>query len=505
MEHGSNKTTSHISTACSQSLPLVQRELNQEIQSILKRDTSNHIFNYNSLKVYLMTITASIGFFFFGYSTGVINPIHITLRQLFNWDDQQNTFYSSIIAAAIGIGSIVGSISTGPLMSRYGRRKTIMIFNVLAGIGTVFNLILNEHIMIVGRTIIGICVGGFNTVIPVYISEFVPYDKQGTCGAIYEFHFSLGLFVSYLFGLGLPEDNDFIGQWWRFMIAFPVLFCVINYLVLLFFFRHDTPSYCYLIRKSPEEAKRSLESIYNTKQDVLVMMKDLELLVQSNHCQLSIGSLMFSKEYRIRFFLCIFIMFAQPLCGIEAYLTFSETIFITNGESQVTAEQFTTFLGVAQCVGSLLAILILDRVGRKKLIIVGQVALIAVSLVLTLSYIAQVKEVIFFLYLMFVIISGVSLAPACYVYCTDILPESGIRMALICNNLGNFIATYSFMYISESVVKMEGTIFIYISIMICSVLMVVLFGRETKDLTIIEIHKKFSKEHLNKTKITEVI
>jgi MFS family permease len=490
---------------------LVDNKFNQSQQKLLGHNIDNSLtsisekyeFTYNSFRVYFQTINASMGSFLIGYNLGVFDTVQVNISELLNWTKEEETFYSSLISSSVGVGAIIGSFAAGYIMKHSGRRNSFLWFDIIALIGITLTIILDEYCMIAGRAILGICVGGFLSNVPVYVIEYAPYKVSGRCGMIYELNFSIGLLLSYALGFGLPEVQDEEDQWWRIMLAVPYFFVIFNILVFFFYCKLDTPKYNFLIKKDLHATKESLRFIYKTEQDINYALNDLDHLSRIQSSNIEIKDL-FSEKYRIRFLLIIVLLSAQQLCGVDIYVMFSQTLFIEITKSKKIATFYTFMLGVVQFIASVCSIFVIEKLGRKFLLVWGQL-LIVLNLagISLLYYIEYNGLMIIYLYQLFMFLNGISLQPVSSLYSADILPETGVCIAMVINNIWNFLVCQFFLYMIQTDLGMWGTIGIYCICTFLSLIFTIVYAKETKNLSPKAIERLFDTDRRKKKLIND--
>jgi MFS family permease len=451
----------------------------------------DHKFTYRKCKVLMLTLNASLGFLIIGYTIGVFDPILPRLAELRKWDHDQKRYYESFLSSAVGGGAIIGGLIAGIVLRTLGRRRSFIFYDILVIIGSSLTLFEDEVIMIVGRAITGMVVGGFMTLVPVYVSEFVPYEITGSSGAIYEMHFCIGILISYLLGFGLPQVQTPDDHFWRIMVGVPIIFCIINIINLLFIFPYDTPRYLYLNKGDMNECKSCLKTIYTTEADVNIMMSDFKVMENCQNSSMSICKV-FSKEYITRFIVCMSIMATQQSCGIDVYLMYSETIFLEHISEKTVATIFTNLVGVSQFIAGVIAIFLTDKIGRRTLLVWGQVLLFLNSAALAVLYYFELHSIAIYFFIAFVFINGITLSPVAFIYCTDVLPENIYAMGVVFNNFANVGVTNTYPFLRDSPLKIGGTIGIYTGFIGVNMLLCVLFAKETKDKTSKEIDRMFN-------------
>jgi MFS family permease len=472
-------------------LEITSQKLSEPLNRRESTTSSALGFRYNKFKTYMLTINASAGFFFVGYTIGVFDTILPELAKLNKWDESQEMYYSSLISSAVGVGAILGSFISGYILNKFGRRKSFFIADIVAAISIILTLFNHEYIMIFGRFISGLCVGGFMNILPVYINEFVPYEISGSCGAVYELHFCFGVFISYILGFGFPEEVTENNQLWRIMVALPIVFLIFNFLGLLFIFRYDTPKYLYLNKNDIHACRESLYTIYFSEVDVGRMMANYEQIVTSDNSKISFTKL-FSKKYRIRFIVCLCIIITQQACGIDVYFMYSQQIFLRHNPEKFLATIITNLIGISQLVAGIIAIFVTDKIGRRSLLVQGQLWMVINSAAISVLYYFGFYDIAVYFYIPLVFLNGVTLSPVAFIYCTEVLPNNAYTLGIALNNLANVAVTQTYPYLSKSVLEIEGTLLFYTGFIMINLVLCVLFAKETKDLSPYEIDVAFS-------------
>ena len=315
------------------------------------------------LNIILLTLNTSTGYFFFGYNLCVFNVMQENLSLILNWNSQKQIFIS-IISAIIPFGAIFGSLSAGKIASKIGKKNTLILFDCLGILSSFITIIKNTYAIIFSRLIQGYCIGAFSTIVPLYISEYIPVEILGHCGILYNTRFCLSILISFCLGMILPDPIEVNNNWWRFMFLFSSIFLLINIFLFLFCFKHDTPKYLFQ-SKNIDDAEKVLNVIYINELDIEYTIK----LYENEDKQDVPYSELCSKKYYKRLILCIIINIIQQCTLISGIGLYTNLIFLKNID-QNTATFFTVMTGLAELVASFLTIFFIEIVGRKFLFLV---------------------------------------------------------------------------------------------------------------------------------------
>lgn len=450
-------------------------------------------YEYRSWYVILLTINAATGNFFIGWNIGVFDPIQKHLSQMFNWTNDEEKLYLSLISSSLQFGAMFGALFSGYISRKLGRRKTYLYLDLISWVGISLTLIVNEYTMILGRLISGICVGVYSPLVCVYVNETAPYKISGICGAIYETCFCMGIFLSYIAGLNLPEENQPMNNWWRVMVSIPGILNAINMVNLLMFFKNEPPKFLYINKKETEKCANSLRCIYKSEDDVKQMLKDFKNFseVQSSENGLS---MMFKKKYRPRLFIACVLMIGQLVSGTDVIFMYSDHIYYELLGDKHEATIYTIYTGLAMVAAGISSILIIEPIGRRKLLMIGQSLLVLDLLVISLMYYFNcVYSVVIYFFIFSIFLNGISISPISYIYSSDILPENGVSLAVVSNYLTDFILCTSFLFMEKSFLKMHGTIGVYCIFSTIVLILSFSYVKETRNMSSKQIDDLFKK------------
>jgi len=469
---------------------IVKNEKNDFTTSLLdKTEYFNYQFNY-CYPIFL-TLNACICSFHVGYNLGVFDTMQANMTKLFNWNDDIKDVYISLISSSVLVGAIIGSLTSGPVLRAYGRRRSFFIYNIVALVGMILSVIMNEYVIIGGRILVGLSAGAFSALIPIYVNEYVPYEISGACGVTIEMAYALGISISYVLGLGLPNPEDQTPEnwYWCVMFLFPIALLTINHFVLLFYFKSDTPKYL-VLKKQKEEALNVLREIYVNEEDINKLVTNLERLEENKNDGSVSFKQLFSKTFRKRLFIGIIACWGQQSNGIDTLIFYSNKIFNNNVEhSQATF--LTNILGFVMFFSNILTIFVIERFGRKRLLVFGNiVSFLCLVSIITLYYFQYFLPIIF-LFIAFVFTTGLTLAPVSYLYTSDILPENGMGIAVMFNYITTVVVVQTFPFLMNSWLKVPGSLSIFAFTNFLMLVLVVSFFKETKGKSPKEIEKLF--------------
>ena len=451
----------------------------------------------NKLYIYLLTINVSLAYLFLGINIGVTDTLHENFIFIFNWNENEAKIYLSNLTSFLSLGAMLGSLIIAPMLLKRGRRFCIIYTDFIGVFGLLLMNVVNIYIMTLGRFICGISLGIYTTCIGIYIKEFVPYEMIGICGSIYELNYSIGISFSYLLGINIPAIENMKGNnWWRFMLSIPSLFLIINLFFLFAVFKHETPFYLYIVKGDIKRSREVLETIYCEEEDINKILDDLYQVSLNQASDISMKDL-FTKKYRFRFFIVLFLLITQQACGIDAFLMYSDTIFMQGGKDKKTATNLTNLCGLFLILSGVTTILIIEKFGRRLLLILGQTICFVFLVLLAYFYFINSFGPVIYLVIGFLFVNGVTLSPLSFIYAADVLPVNGVGVGLFFNNVFSYLTTQFFLFFISSSLKTQGTMLIFSSFIFVNLIITILFLKETRGLSSDEIDQMYSPQKIN--------
>lgn len=436
----------------------------------------------NNRKIFGWSIIVSLGGFLFGFDTAVISGAEQSIQKFWNLNTVEHGFTVSIALIGTIFGALLGSFPS----DRFGRKTTLIIIAslyLLSSLGTA--LAGNWYLFLIFRFIGGIGVGASSVTAPVYIAEIAPANMRGRLVAMFQFNIVLGILISY-FSNYLIGAGDSSWRWMLGVQAFPSLL----FLILLRFVP-ESPRWLFLKRNKVEEARRILQIINpGTSDEVLenIRNNDIEEKASGNTDKL------FTKNNRFPVFLAIaFAMFNQ-VSGINAIIYYAPRIFEMTGLGRSSSLLSTVGIGAVNLIFTLLAINFIDKVGRRKLMLIGSVGLIAtLGLVAYTFYSENFGGISITIYLLvYIAFFAFSQGAVIWVFISEIFPNQVRAKGQTLGSLTHWVLAaaiaFSFPVITEKLGG--GNTFLFFTIMMVIQLFFVLrIMPETKGRSLEQIEK----------------
>lgn len=320
-------------------------------------------------KILAWSISAALAGFLFGFDTVVISGADKQLQELWNTSD---AFHGSVVMAMALWGTVVGAIFGGIPTNKIGRKNTLIIIGVLYFVSALGSAFANDSITFaVFRFLGGLGVGASTIAAPAFVSEIAPADKRGKLVSLYQFNIVLGILIAFLSNYLLRDTGE---QPWRWMVGVEAIPALIYCVFVLFLPRSPR----WLVSKGRmEEATKVLQMI-DPGMDVRDKVAEIE---HQNRIEAT-GENIFMRKYRFPLILAFLIAFFNQLSGINAFLYYAPRIFESAGLGESTALLSSIGIGVVNLLFTLLGVFLIDKLGRKQLMLYGSIGyIISLSLV----------------------------------------------------------------------------------------------------------------------------
>lgn len=312
-------------------------------------------------------IVAALSGFLFGFDTVVISGANLPIKELWSTGPFFHGFFIMSMALwGTVIGALFGAYPTNVL----GRKKTLTwvgFFFFISALGSAFAM--DPYTFSFFRFIGGLAVGVSSIAAPIYISEISSPKNRGSLGVLYQFSLVFGILIAFLSNYFLTGFQG--GQDWRWMLGIEALPAV---LYLLMTFRiPDTPRWQILYKKNDQFALQTLEKIYgdsSTANEVLQQIKS------NDAHQASKPQNFWSKKNNRVIILAFVISFFNQLSGINFILYYAPEILELAGFATKESLFNSVFIGLTNIVFTFAGLLLIDKLGRKQLLIAGSIGYI---------------------------------------------------------------------------------------------------------------------------------
>ncbi|WP_298527360.1 sugar porter family MFS transporter [uncultured Christiangramia sp.] len=323
----------------------------------------------NMNKIFFYSISAALAGFLFGFDTVVISGADKQLQVLWGTSD---AFHGSVVMAMALWGTVVGAIFGGIPTNKFGRKNTLIAIGILYFVSALGSSLVNDpYTFAFFRFLGGLGVGASTITAPAYVSEIAPANKRGKLVALYQFNIVLGILIAFLSNYLLRNTGE---EPWRWMVGVEA---IPAFLYILFVIGIPKSPRWLVSKGRMAEAKRILERI-NPGLDVSAKVQEMKTQSDTEVT----GENIFMKKYRFPLILAFLIAFFNQLSGINAFLYYAPRIFEAAGLGESTALLSSIGIGVVNLLFTLLGVFLIDKLGRKQLLLFGSIGyIISLSLV----------------------------------------------------------------------------------------------------------------------------
>lgn len=357
------------------------------------------------------------------------------------------------VAALLTIGCLIGALFTGSFTEKFGRRNVMIvtaILYIISALGCAFagsSLILTAF-----RVLSGLAVGATSVVAPMYISEIAPAKKRGRLVSFNQFAITIGIVVAYVFDyllVNVGEDS------WRFMLAVPAIFGVFYLLFLLLNFP-ESPRWL-IAHGRRQEAEKVLFKL-GGQQLIDEELSEMEIALAANKKteKVSIAELFKGKTGKIVLIGTLIAAF-QQITGINAVIMFAPEIFQAAGSAKVDSLMMSMIVGTVNFLATILALWLVDKKGRKTLLLWGAVGMAASLVYLTIEFskIQQNGTGVLIALLIYIAFFAASFAPVMWVIISEIYPNRIKGLAMSFSTAISWLCTFLTVYFAPVI---QGTL-----------------------------------------------
>ncbi|MDO7542330.1 MAG: sugar porter family MFS transporter [Flavobacteriales bacterium] len=363
-------------------------------------------------KVFKISLISALAGFLFGFDTVVISGADKQLQILWGTTD---LFHGTFVMSMALWGTVLGAIFASYPCDYFGRKNTLIGIGILFFVSALGSgLALDPYSFSFFRFIGGIGVGVSTIAAPTYVSEIAPANKRGQLVALYQFNIVFGILIAFVSNFIF---KDFGTQPWRWMVGIEALPAALYLIGIISV--PKSPRWV-LFRKNDIEQAQAIFNEINGKE-----LTDSEIKEIKSEQEPSKQKPLFSKTYRFPILLAFLIAFFNQLSGINAFLYYAPRIFEAAGLEESSALLSSIGIGVTNLIFTLLGLYLIDKIGRRLLMIVGSIGYI---ISLTLVSIAFLKgwqgiSIPIFLFL-FIASHAIGQGAVIWVFISEIFPDN---------------------------------------------------------------------------------
>ena len=453
---------------------IIKKEIKPSHEGILPN------YKTNFFVIFIASI-AAIGGILFGFDTGVISGAILFIKT----DFQLTALTNGIVVSASLIGAVLGAAVGGYCADQFGRKRMLMVAALIFVVGTLGSAFASGiPLLIVSRIILGFAIGVASFTAPLYISEIAPPNLRGALVSFNQLAVTVGIFVSYFVDAYFAHTEN-----WRWMFGVGVIPAVLLFLGLIFL--PDSPRW--LCSKGKIHAAfHTLSRIRQTRH----VRAELAAIRASLH-EAGNWKILLTQWLRPAIIIGIGLGFFQQFTGINTVIYYAPTIFKMAGfSSNVNAIFATMGIGAVNVVATIIALPLIDRVGRKPLLYWGMSIMALCLFSLGLSFLLgnsnTLKWLAFFSLVFYIVGFAIGLGPIMWLLFTEIFPLKvrGVATSLVASLqwLFNFIVSLTFLSFIE-LFHESGTFILYGLICLAGIVFVYYRVPETRGVSLEKIER----------------
>jgi SP family galactose:H+ symporter-like MFS transporter len=391
--------------------------------------------------VALVAVIAAVGGLLYGYDTGVISGAILFIRN----DFALNKTLQSITVSIVLVGAMAGALAAGRLADQRGRRPALLIASVIFAAGAVASALApNVATLIAARFVVGVAIGVSSVASPLYVSEIAPRSSRGALVSLYQFAITIGILGAYLVDLALTPRAD-----WRAMLGL----AIVPAFILFFGMRLMPETARWLFAHGRGDEGRAVLARGHTAAQVDDAVREIEANLAATTDSTYAG--LVRPGVRPKLLVAVGLAILQQITGINTVIYYGPQIFQLAGSGSAHAALLaTTIVGTVNVVLTIVAIVAVDRWGRKPLLYLGVggmgVALVALAAAFSLPALAGVRVPIALGSLMvYVGCFAFSLGPITWILISEVFPlplrAAGMSVATLANWAANFAVSLVFL------------------------------------------------------------
>jgi len=433
--------------------------------------------------VLFVTFVAALGGLLFGFDTAVIAGGMRFLKGYFSLNSFQEGFAVSILL----VGCIFGAAFAGALSDKLGRRRLLLLSAVFFGVSAVgVALCHNLTTFVIARLIGGLGVGAASILSPLYISEISPARIRGSMVSLNQMTIVTGILISYFVGWALAGVGPTNWRWMFGVMVFPAaIFFALLYTV------PESPRW--LVKKNREEEAVGILARINGLEAAVAEAREIRETIA-----LETGSLkeLFRPGFRKALVLGVVLAVFQQITGINTVIYYAPRIFEQAGLGRVSALMQSTIVGAVNVLLTLVAIFLVDKLGRKPLLLVASAGMgVSFGLLGGAFYFKMFAGPwVLGLVLLYIAFFAMAMGPIVWVVIAEIFPTRvrgrAMSIAIVFLWAADFVVSLSFPVMADKLSE-AYTFWIYAVVCAASFVFILMALPETKGKTLEEIERSW--------------
>lgn len=446
------------------------------------RDTADAARPRTSWGVYGVTVITAIGGFLFGYDTGVIASALPHISDEFGL----SSFTSGVVTSAILVGAMIGAFGVGPLSDRFGRKRLLMVAAAVFVLGSVGAAASPNALLLIGaRGLLGVAVGAASSLVPVFIAEAAPPHLRGRLVSMNQLLITIGIVGAYATGYAFEDEGN-----WRAMFGvgvIPALVLLIGMALL-----PETPRW--LVNKGRTDEARRVLARLRRDTDLDTELEEIRAVREPHRAGLSALRRGWVRPALVA---GIGLQIFGQASGVNTVIYYAPTIFEKAGIGSSGAVLATVGVGIVNVVCTIIGMSLIDRIGRRKLLISGAgvmtVSLGILALALGVGGGAAIGYVAVTCLAIYIAAFAVAFGVVIFVLPSELYPQeirgTAMSVTLFSNWTVNFVVSLTFLTLMDAL-GVSPTFWLYTAICALAVVFAVRCVPETKGRSLEEIEQE---------------
>lgn len=430
-------------------------------------------------KVRRWGMAIALGGFLFGFDTGVVSGALLFFKHEFGL----SAFQQSSVVSILLIGAMIGALSAGRVADRLGRRRTMVLEGLVFIVGTVIAMTATGYgMLMLARIVLGIGVGAASATVPVYLSEISPAEIRGRILAMNQLMITIGILVAYIVNMSFSSSEN-----WRAMFGFGLLPAGAMILCALFFLP-ESPQWM-LTHNQVDRARKLMSSVTDVdranRMIALVgqMKKKEDSESESGHARQG-WRVLLAAPVRPALIVGLTLAAVQQLGGINTIIYYAPTIIERTGLTASNSIFYSVFIGIINLAMTVVAIRLIDRIGRRVLLLGSLSAMTVTLAMLGTTFVLEMNSMLSLICMVLYIAAfACGLGPVFWVLVGELFPPSakavGSSVSTTVNWLANFVVGLLFLPVVNAIGQGE-TFWIFAAICAFGLFFVARYVPETK-------------------------
>jgi sugar porter (SP) family MFS transporter len=426
-----------------------------------------------------------MGGLMFGFDVGIISGAVPFIQPYFGWNELQLGWGVSSLL----VGAIIGAFGSGVLSDKYGRKNVLIFVALFFAVSCTLTALASTSVLFISARLFGgLAVGAASVLSPMYVAEVAPPKSRGMLVSIYQLAIVLGILCSFTINYGLHNlDNN-----WRWMFATGIIPSVVFFIGL--FFIPESPRWLY----KAGQKEKSLKVLTRIGGELLAKTEILEIAesLKENSQSVTRGEL-FKPSSRKVMIVGFMLAVLVQVSGINTIVDYAPKILLSAGVEINNALLQTSFVGFINFIFTFVAILFIDKVGRRTLYLIGSMGMVITLLMLAVSFFLKMEGIFTLIcILMFIAFFASCIGPVFWTLVSEIFPNrirgKALAFASFTQWIFNFLVVLLFPHFLASVGGAKT--FLFLALMsLFQWLFTYLYVPETKGKSLEEIEQLWNK------------